>query len=78
MTDLIAEYQSMPSVCVCPNQMQISMISSRMEEASNRVPSPLVSMKMHMQLERSATSLGKQSLATQEVVEEVVDIFTVG
>ena len=78
MTDSIAEYQSTPLGCVCPNQMQILMMSSSwMEEASNRVPLPQVNTKMYIQLERSITSLGIWSLITEVVIAEVVDI-TVG
>ena len=49
--------------------------SRTMEEASNRVPSPLVNAKMHIQFERSAMLLGIQSLATEAAIAEVVDIM---
>ena len=51
MTDSIAKYLTTPLGCVCPNQTQISMMSSScMEAASNRVQSPLVRTKMHVWL----------------------------
>ena len=61
---------------MCPNQMQISkMSSSRMEKALNGVTLPLVNMKRHIQLERSSMSLGMWSLAAEAVVAKVVDIM---
>ena len=79
MTDLVAEHLNTPLGYVCPNQTQISMMSSScMEAASNGVPSPLVNMRMHIQLRRSTLLFGIQSQAAKAVTVDVVDMVGKG
>ena len=73
MTNSIAEYVSTP-LGVCPNWIQMSMISSCMEAASNGVPSLLVRARMHVWLWRSTSLFGIQSLAAKAVAVDMVDI----
>ena len=75
MTNLTPNYLITPLGCVCPNLMQISMMSSScMEVASKGVPSSLIRTRTHIQLMISTSSLGIQSWVAKAVTVEVVDI----